>query len=111
MVEGSLENQMADDRSKPSKEDYQERLDKISSIFADMVKHADASSLTRCPYKNRFDQCTAKFRCRYQKRSGDAKAIACTSDDRLDYRTAWETDPEAALKMRDRLRGKDRGSE
>lgn len=88
----------------PSKADYQERLDRITSIFADMVKHADEVSLTRCPYKDRFSQCTAKFGCRHQDRSGD-DAIVCTSDDKLDYRTAWEMDPGAADEMHRKLRG------
>lgn len=82
-------------RSEPTRADYQDRLDKITSIFADMVKHADEMSLTRCPYKNRFDQCTAKFGCRYQDRSEASDVIACTSDNKLDYRSAWESDPDA----------------
>ena len=88
----------------PTKEEWQARLDRITSIFADMVEHADQVSLTRCPYKNRFSQCTAQFRCRYQDRSGDDDVIGCLSDDKLDYRTAWETDPDAVSDMHERLR-------
>ena len=45
-------------------EEYRKRLDKITELFADMVVHADTLSTMRCPYKNRFDQCTAQFGCR-----------------------------------------------
>ena len=94
------------EKRRPTTEEFQERLDKISSIFADMVQHADTVSLTRCPYKNRFDQCTAKFRCRHQDRSSETDVIGCKSDDKLDYRTAWEMDPEAESKMSEKLRSK-----
>jgi len=94
----------ADKPSKPSKEDYQARLDKISSIFSDMVKHADAVSLTRCPYKDRHSHCTAKFGCRFQKRGDAGDSIVCQSDDKLDYRTAWEMDPKSKDEMHDILR-------
>lgn len=95
----------ADDRpEKPTRADYQARLDRITSIFSDMVRHADAVSLTRCPYKDRHDHCTAKFGCRFQDRSAEDGTIACTSDDKLDYRTAWETDPDAEPKMREKLK-------
>ena len=73
--------------------EYQKRIDRITRLFADMVQHADQQSLLRCPYKNRFDQCTAQFGCRYRRpprQSGDLPI--CISDDKLDYRSAWETD-------------------
>ena len=98
-----LEDQGPGKGQAPTKEEWQARLDTITSIFADMVEHADQVSLTRCPYKNRFSQCTAKFRCRYQDRSDDDDIIGCLSDDKLDYRTAWETDPDAALDMHEKL--------
>jgi len=73
--------------------EFQERLERISAIFANMVNHADQQSLIRCPYKNRFNQCTAKFGCRYKRRANDPMGLPiCTSDDQLDYRSAWESD-------------------
>ena len=90
----------------PTREQYQERLDKIASIFSGMVQHADAVSLTRCPYKNRHDQCTAKFGCRHQVRSEGVDTIDCKSDDALDYRTAWETDPDAEARMHEKLKSR-----
>ena len=36
-------------------EDYQKRLDRLSDILGGIAQHADEQSLSRCPYKNRFD--------------------------------------------------------
>lgn len=77
---------------KIDKRDYQERLDRISEIFSDMMRHADELSTQRCPYKNRFDQCTAKFGCQNQRKPAiHGEAYLCVADDKLDYRSAWET--------------------
>ena len=78
---------------KINKEEYQKRLDRITQLFEDIVLHADEQSTYRCPYKNRFDQCTAKFGCRNQRKppaKGDL--LLCGGDDRIDYRSAWETE-------------------
>ncbi len=75
------------------REEYQKRLDQITELFSSMVSHADELSQSRCPYKNRLDQCTAVFGCRNKRRpraSGDLPA--CAGDDKLDYRSAWETE-------------------
>ena len=88
----------------PTREDYQIRLDRITALFSGMVRHAEKVSLTRCPYKNRFDQCTARFGCRFQDRSTEVDTIPCVSDDSLEYRSAWEMDPDSAEKMHDILR-------
>ena len=80
---------------KINKEEYQKRLDRITELFADMVTHADEQAQQRCPYKNRFDECTAKFGCRNQRSprpGGDL--LMCGGDDKLDYRTAWEVAPD-----------------
>ena len=47
---------------------YKESLDRLSGILEDMASHANEQALYRCPYKNRFDQCTAKFGCRNQRK-------------------------------------------
>ncbi len=88
-------------------EEYQKRLDKITELFSSMVNHANEQSMYRCPYKNRFDQCTAKFGCRNQRRPpseglvdqqdsvrGTPKEglLLCGGDDKIDYRPAWETE-------------------
>lgn len=73
---------------------YQERLDRIGELFAGIVSHAEASSLVRCPYRDRHDLCTAQFRCRNQiPVAGDEASLACGHDGKFDYRTAWESHP------------------
>jgi len=77
---------------KIDKEEYQKRLDAISTIVADMMRHVDVVSQERCPYKNRLDQCTAQFGCRNQRTPEVAgEPFLCVGDDKLDYRSAWET--------------------
>ncbi len=78
---------------KIDKEEYQKRLDKITELFAGMVAHADELSTRRCPYKNRFDECTARFGCRNQRKPRPgAELLMCGGDDKLDYRNAWEVE-------------------
>ena len=73
-------------------EEYRKRLDRITELFAGMVSHADELSTMRCPYKNRFDQCTAKFGCQNKRKPLAAGQLPiCVSDDKLDYRKAWQT--------------------
>lgn len=80
---------------KPIKqEDYQKRLDSLTEIFTGMIIHADATSKKRCPYKNRLDQCTAKFSCRFQLSPKEAgNPLVCSATDGKDYCSAWERDP------------------
>ncbi len=71
--------------------DYQKRLDKLSSLLGDMVRHADEQAQSRCPYKNRHGECTAQFGCRNQRKNTQAGGLLlCAGDDQLDYRSAWE---------------------
>ena len=80
---------------------FQERLDRIGTIFADLVAHAEVSSRTRCPYRDREDLCTALFRCRNQLVSeDDPERLACGHDGTFDYRTAWESHPRARARTR-----------
>jgi len=72
---------------------YQERLDRITAIFKDMMAHATVQATYRCPYKNRFDECTARFGCRNQRKPRETGGLlVCGGDDKLDYRMAWETE-------------------
>lgn len=73
--------------------EYQKRLDRITEIFAGMVSHADTVSQTRCPYRDRHDHCTAEFRCRNQQAKDDV--FICGHDGAFDYRSAWDTNPDA----------------
>ena len=89
---------------KTPKLEYQKRLDKITKIFSSIATHADEQSTYRCPYKNRFDKCTAKFGCRNQKKPRTKDGLlTCGSDDKLDYRNAWE------METTDRDAGNDEG--
>ncbi len=75
------------------REEYQKRLDRITEIFSQMMQRADELSTERCPYKDRLNQCTAKFGCRNQaKPPNPGEPFQCVGDDKLDYRSAWETD-------------------
>ena len=81
---------------------YQERLDRITAIFKDMMAHATEQARYRCPYKNRFDECTAQFGCRNQRKPRETGGLLmCGGDDKLDYRMAWETE-EAPRERSDR---------
>jgi len=78
---------------KIDKDEYQKRLTQISELFAEMVVHADELSRQRCPYKNRLDQCTAQFGCRNKRKPKTQGGLpVCASDDKLDYRSAWDTE-------------------
>jgi hypothetical protein len=71
---------------------YQERLDRLSSIFGSMMETVEDLTSKRCPYKNRHDRCTAGFGCRNQRRPPTpGELMVCGGDDRIDYRGAWET--------------------
>ena len=75
------------------------RRRRLTRIFADIVEHAQAQSLTRCPYRDRRDLCTARFGCRNQGPvDGENGLAVCQCDGQLDYRSAWEVeDPDLVL--------------
>lgn len=76
---------------------YQERLDRLSEILSGIAVHADVQATYRCPYKNRLDECTALFGCRNQRKPAQTGGrLRCGGDDQLDYRDAWETEPQPA---------------
>jgi len=90
--------------AKIDKRAVQQRLDRITELFAGMVRHADEQSRHRCPYRDRHDHCTAQFSCRNQRRGRGAEApIACTHDGRFDYRSAWEAKPESHERAKRKL--------
>jgi hypothetical protein len=71
---------------------YQECLDRIGEIFSSMMVTVEDLTGRRCPYKNRLDQCTAHFGCRNQlKPENPSQLKGCGGDDKLDYRSAWDT--------------------
>ena len=78
---------------KINQREYEKRLNQITEIYSGMMARADELSSERCPYKNRFNECTAKFGCRNQRKPRpDGQLLMCGGDDKLDYRSAWETD-------------------
>ena len=71
---------------------YRASLARLEAIFRDMSDTATEVSTWRCPYKNAEDRCTAGFGCRNQdRRVAQDELFICLSDDKLDYRSAWET--------------------
>ncbi len=71
---------------------YRASLARLEAIFRDMSSTATEVSTWRCPYKSAEDHCTASFGCRNQNRSvTQGESFICLSDDKLDYRSAWET--------------------
>jgi uncharacterized 2Fe-2S/4Fe-4S cluster protein (DUF4445 family) len=94
--------------SKSRQAEYQKRLDRLTEIFTDIVVQADVQSQTRCPYKNAQDECTAKFGCQNKRKKivdGERKFL-CVGDGKLDYRSAWETEPAARQAVKDALTSK-----
>jgi len=72
--------------------EYQKRLDALSEILMVIAAHACEVSTSRCPYKNKRDECTAQFGCRNKRKPIQiGGAPICASDDKLDYRSAWES--------------------
>jgi hypothetical protein len=73
-------------------EDYQERLDRMNEIFGSMMETVEDLTTKRCPYKNKHDRCTANFGCRNQRKPPvKGERMICGADDKIDYRSAWET--------------------
>ena len=91
--------------AKIDKQAYQQRLDRITELFAGMVEKADELSRERCPYRDRHDHCTAIFSCRNQlKAEAEDQPMACGHDGRFDYRLAWESKPETKARAQRKLR-------
>jgi hypothetical protein len=68
-------------------------FERLSGILGDMMVPLEDLTSRRCPYRDRLDRCTAKFGCRNQLRVADSDDLRmCGGDDKLDYRSAWETD-------------------
>lgn len=71
---------------------YERRLERITSLFSDMMETVEDLSGKRCPYKNMHGRCTANFGCRNQRKPpAKGEPYICGGDDKIDYRSAWET--------------------
>ena len=83
----------------------QERRQRMTEILADIAGHAQATARERCPYKSKPGLCTAKFSCRNQQPAAvGGGSFICGHDGAFDYRTAWETRPDAYEITRAKLR-------
>ena len=80
-------------------ERYKQSLARLAEIMEPMAKHSDNQALFICPYKNRFDRCTAKFGCRNQRKQEAGELMLCASDDKLDYRPYWEVESESTKEL------------
>ena len=80
-------------------ERYKQSLARLAEIMEPMNDIAMAQSQFRCPYKNRFDRCTAKFGCRNQRKQEAGELMLCASDDKLDYRPYWEVESESTKEL------------
>ncbi|MBQ15600.1 MAG: ferredoxin [Planctomycetaceae bacterium] len=80
-------------------EAVERRRARLTRIFADIVEHAQVQCLSRCPYRDSRDLCTARFGCRNQGPTDSEHSLpVCQCDGELDYRGAWEVeDPEEVL--------------
>ena len=83
---------------------YRQRIDRITEIFSDIAGRAEEVSKFRCPYRDRLDRCTGKFKCRNQVASPGENLTTCSHDGQFDYRSAWETKPESYGRAKARIK-------
>ena len=84
--------------------EYEQRLKQLSDILQPIARHAEQQALTRCPYRNAKDQCTARFGCRHQRKPPTAgDPLLCSHDGTFDYRSAWESRPEELVQVKQAL--------
>jgi len=89
-------------------EAVERRRARLTRIFAEIIDHAQVQCLSRCPYRDRRDLCTARFGCRNQGPADPVHALhVCQCDGELDFRSAWEVEnPEEVLaQWRDESQG------
>jgi hypothetical protein len=90
--------------SRIGKQDYQRRLDRLGEVMRGIIDHATELSRQRCPYRDREDLCTAAFSCRNQRPPADpAMPASCGHDGTFDYRSAWESNPNAYATAKARI--------
>lgn len=73
--------------------DVQASFERLSDILAGMMDTVAELSTQRCPYRDRADRCTATFGCRNQSIDPEGGPQRnCGGDERLDYRSAWQSE-------------------
>ena len=66
----------------------EEALDRVNELLTRLVTRAEDLSATRCPYRNRLNQCAAEFACPNQGESrGPGYLPECTGDLYLNRRS------------------------
>ena len=80
-----------DRKVNPTQLKYKESLEKLAAILTPIAEHVEVLAGLRCPYKNKLNECTAKFGCRNQRKQENRELMVCGGDDKLDYRPFWET--------------------
>jgi uncharacterized 2Fe-2S/4Fe-4S cluster protein (DUF4445 family) len=77
-----------------TKRDIKKSRETLMEILAGIADHAAEQAFERCPYRNKQDECTAKFSCRNQRPAADDRVRdQCGHDGPFDYRAAWESKP------------------
>ncbi len=86
------QNAGPDDHPDLDVEAARKSMARMANIFADIAKHAEESTLGRCPYKDAKSRCTAKFACTNQHfTKNPLNPPICTArDGDLNYRSAWQ---------------------
>ncbi len=81
--------------------EWEERRAKLIRLLAGIAQHADLQMLERCPYRNRLDQCTSEIGCRNKRKpERPGERPCCAGDAGIDYRSAWEVEPDAYEPLR-----------
>ena len=92
MSSGQKNGHQSPDHPKVDVEAARESMARMANIFSDIAKHAEQTTLERCPYKDARSRCTAKFGCTNQHfTQNPIDPPVCTArDGDLNYRSAWQ---------------------
>ncbi len=92
MASGQTNGHQSADQPKVDVEAARKSMERMANIFSDIARHAEESTLSRCPYKDARSRCTAKFGCTNQHfTQNPIDPPVCTArDGDLDYRSAWQ---------------------
>jgi len=70
-------------------ENAAECFDRLSEALNSLVVRAEQLCLSRCPYKNRYEECTAEFGCPNQRRASLPELLpVCIADSDLNFTRA-----------------------
>ena len=70
-------------------DDCEGGFNRLSETLASLVAQAEQLSLCRCPYRNRYEECTAQFGCVNQRKEFTSAGLPlCLSDGLLNHHRA-----------------------